>query len=133
MALTVPDVGEVLLLSYALNKTAASEVHLHLYTAIASAIDDDTVIADFTEATAAGYAAIELAGASWTVSTVGGTTTATYAEQTFTFTAASTNLGYYVTDHADTGLLWCEAFSDAPHTIPSGGGTEKVTVKIQGA
>ena len=132
-ALVVPNVGEVLLLSYALNKIAPGEtVKLKLYTAITPAIDEDTEIAHITEATADGYAAISLAKADWTVASVGDVTTAEQPQKTFTFTAASENLGYYITDEAGTGLLWIEAFSDAPHSIPSGGGTEKITVKLIG-
>ena len=135
MALVVPNVGEVLLLSYALNKIAPGEtVKLKLYTAISPAIDEDTEIADITEAVAAGYPAggIALAKADWTIASVGDVTTAEQPQKTFTFTAASENLGYYITDEAGTGLLWIEAFSDAPHSIPSGGGTEKITVKLIG-
>ena len=133
MSLIVPDVGEVLLLSYAVNKIVPGDVKLHLYTAIASTMDEETIISDFTEASAAGYAAISIPDTDWTVATVTDVTTATAAQQTFTFTAASTNLGYYVTDDAGTGLLWCEVFSDSPHTIPSGGGTEEITLKLIGA
>ena len=131
MSLKVPDVGEVLLLEYALNKTEPTEVKLKIYTNDYTCVEG-SVVGDFTEAVAAGYVAIELAGASWTVATVTGTTTATYAQQTFTFTAASTNYGYYVTNNAGSQVLWAERFSDAPHTIPAGGGTEKITIKLIG-
>ena len=132
MALVVPDVGEALLLSYALGKiTAGATVKLKLYTNDYTPVEGSTYKL-FTEATAAGYAAIDLAKASWTIATDTGVTTATYAQQTETFTAASTNYGYYITDIAGTGLLWAERFSDAPHTIPSGGGTEKITVNLIG-
>ena len=132
MALCVPNVGEVLLLSYALNKVAPTEVKLKIYKNDYTPVEG-SVVADFTEANAAGYAAIELAGASWTISTDGGgITTATYAQQTFTFTAASTNYGYYITNNNGSQVLWAERFSDAPHTLPGGGGTEKITINIIG-
>ena len=131
MALLVPDVGEVLLLEYALNKTEPTEVKLKLYTNDYTPVEG-SVVANFTEATAAGYAAIVLAGASWTIASSAGVTTAEYAQQTFTFTAASTNYGYYITNNDGSQVLWAERFSDALHTIPSGGGTEKITVKIIG-
>ena len=131
MALLVPDVGEVLLLKYALNHTEPTEVKLEIYTNDYTPVEG-SVVADFTEAVAAGYAAIELAGASWTITTTTGVTTATYAQQTFTFTAASTNYGYYITNNDGSRVLWAERFSDAPHTIPSGGGTEKITVNLIG-
>ena len=132
MALTVPNVGEVLLLSYSVNKIASGDLKLHLYTAISFAISEDTVIGHLTEANAAGYGIITLTGSDWTVASVGSVSTATHVEKTFTFTAASTNLGYYVTDAANTGLLWIEVFSDSPHTIPADGGTEKITLKLIG-
>ncbi len=131
MALLVPDVGEVLLLSYALNKTEPTEVKLRLFTNNYTPVEG-SVVGSFTEATAAGYAAIELAGASWTIASSIGVTTAEYAQQTFTLTAASTNYGYYITNNDNSQVLWAERFSDAPHTIPSGGGTEKITVKLIG-
>lgn len=131
MTLVVPDVGEVLLLGYMLNKVEPTEVKLHLYTNDYTPVEG-SVVGDFTEAVAAGYAAIELAGASWTIATDTGVTTASYAQQTFTFTAASTNYGYYVTNNDGSQVLWAERFSDAPHTLPSGGGTEKITVKLVG-
>lgn len=131
-ALVVPNVGEVLLLSYALNKIAPGEtVKLKLYTNDITP-DEDTVVGDFTEAVAAGYAAISLAKVDWTIATSVGVTTAEQPQKTFTLTGASTDYGYYITDEAGTGLLWAERFSDAPHTLPSGGGTEKVTVNLIG-
>ena len=131
MALLVPDVAEVLLLSYALNKVTAGDVKLHLYTNDYTPVEG-FVIGSFTECTATGYGAITLTGSSWTIATATGTTTASYAQQTFTLTSASTDYGYYITNNGATQVLWAERFSDAPHTIPSGGGTEKVTVNIVG-
>ena len=129
MALVVPDVGEVLVLSKALNKTASDDVKLRLYTNDVTP-DDDTVVGDLTEATATGYAAKTLTGASWTVATATGTTTGSYAQQSFTMTTQETYYGYYVTDNAGTGLLWVERFSDGPYTTGSAGGTVKVTPTI---
>jgi len=131
MALVVPDVGEVLLLKRALNHTAPDDVKVHLYSNDYTPVEG-SVIGSFTESDCAGYAAEELTGASWTVATVTGVTTATYAQLTFNLTGGKTHYGYYVTDNAGTGLLWAERFSDAPHVIPSGGGTEKVTVNLIG-
>ena len=131
MALLVPDVGEVLLLSYALDKVVPGNVFLRLYTNDYTPVEG-SVYASFTEATAAGYAEIELEGNDWTIATDTGVTTATFAQQTFTFTAASTNYGYWVVNNAKNQVLWAERFSDAPHTIPSGGGTEKITCNLIG-
>lgn len=132
MALVVPNVGEVLLLT----RMLADDVVVHLFTDSDVDPDDDTVLADFTEATAEGYESVTLigtggVGSEWTIETnLEGVTTAEYAEIEFTFTEASTNYGYFVTDSAGTGLLWAEKFTDAPHTLPSGGGTEKITIRI---
>lgn len=132
MALLVPDVGEVLLLSYALNKiTPGDSVKLKLFTNDYTPVEG-SLVGDFTECVAAGYAAIDLAKADWTIETAAGVTTAEQPQKTFTLTAASEDYGYYITDIAGTGLLWAERFTDAPHSIPSGGGTEKITVKLIG-
>ena len=131
MALLVPDVGEVLLLEYALNKTEPTEVKLKLFKNDYTPVEG-SVVADFTESDGAGYAAIVLAGANWTIATSVGVTTAEYAQQTFTLTGAITHYGYYITNNNGSQVLWAERFSDAPHTIPSGGGTEKITVKLIG-
>ena len=132
MALVVPNVGEVLLLSYSLNKIApGDDVKLKLFKNDVTP-DEDTVIGGLTEADTAGYSAIALAKADWTVASVGDVTTAAQPQKTFTLTGAGSHYGYYITDTAGTGLLWAERFSDAPHAIPSGGGTEKITVKLVG-
>jgi hypothetical protein len=131
MALLVPNVGEVEMLSRLLNKNASDNVVLHLYKNDQTPGEAD-VIGDYTECTAAGYASQELTGSSWAVSTAGGVTTATYSQRTFTFTAAEpTVYGYYVTNNAGSLLLWAERFSDGPYAIPGGGGTIKITPKIE--
>ena len=131
MALLVPDEGEVELLSMSLNKVAQADVKLKLFTNNYTPVEG-SVVADFIECVAAGYAAITLTGAGWTIATSVGVTTAEQPQKTFTLTAASTDYGYYITNGAGTKILWAERFSDAPHTIPSGGGTEKITVKLVG-
>jgi len=130
MALLLTDAGELNLLSRMLNKIATGDVKLHLYSNNYTPVEGST-LASFTACTAAGYAAKTLTGTSWSIVTTTGTTEASYAEQTFTFTAAQTVYGYYVTDSAVTVALWAELFSGAPFNIPSGGGSVKVTPKIQ--
>lgn len=129
MALVVPDQGEVEKLSRMLNKSATGDVVLRLYTNNYTPIEG-SVVGDFTDATAAGYAAKTLTGSSWTISTVGNVSTAAYAEQTFTFTAGETCYGYFVTNAADDKVLWAELFTDGPYVIPAGGGDINVTPKI---
>lgn len=131
MALLVPDVGEVELLSRMVNLNAPDDCILHLYTNNLTPAEGDTE-GLYTESTGTGYSAITLTGASWTVSTTGGVTTGSYPQVTFTYTGAEPNIyGYYVTDNAGTLLLWSERFSDGPYAIPSGGGSVKITPKIE--
>lgn len=130
MALLVPDEGEVEMLSRILNVNAADDVVLHLYVNDVTPGEGDTV-STYTECSAAGYAAITLAAADWSIATSSGVTTAEQPQKTFSLTEASTDYGYYVTNNDGTKLLWAERFSDAPHDIPSGGGKEEITVKIQ--
>jgi|SaaInlV_100m_DNA_2_1039680.scaffolds.fasta_scaffold09860_6 hypothetical protein len=129
MPLVAPDEGEILLLQYIVNMTPATDPVLHLYNNTDLTITDSVTIADITEASAAGYAAITLTGGSWTTVQSGGVTTAEYSEQTFAFTTGASLYGYYVTDTSDN-LLWLEEFSGAPFTLPSGGGTIAITSKI---
>ena len=126
MALLVPNVGEVKLLKYMLNKETALDEILHLY-ANDPSITTSTDIGDFTEVSAAGYTAITLVGTNWTVNNL--TTTGSYPEQTFTFTTSATAYGYYVTTTAND-LLWCERFSTAPFSLPSSGGQVQISLNI---
>ena len=79
----------------------------------------------------------------WTLATTnrgtGDTVSATYTQQTFTYSSGSgdTAQGYLVTTvgsnnyaGADTIILWAEKFSDGPYNIPAGGGTIKITPKV---
>lgn len=131
MALLVPDVGERELLSRALNKSIPDDCKLHLYINNKTPAEGD-VVADYTASTGSGYAPITLTGSNWTVTTAAGTTTASYPQVTFTYTGAEPNIyGYYVTNATGTTLLWAERFSDGPYAIPSGGGSVKISPKIE--
>lgn len=127
MALLVPNVGETEMLKRILNAATPDNVKLHLYKNNVTPSETDTV-STYTEDDGTGYAAISLTGSNWDTTTTAGT--ASYAQQTFTYTAGTTVYGYYVTDNAGTTLLWAELFSDGPYTIPSGGGTIKITPTI---
>lgn len=124
MALLVPNVGETEMLQRILN--GGDNCKIHLYSDNITPAEADTV-ASYTLVT--DPAAITLTGASWDTSSVAGE--ASYAQQTFTYTGAGTAYGYVVTDNAGTTLLWAERFTDGPYEIPSGGGTIKITPKIQ--
>lgn len=125
MALLAPDVGEVEILKRALNYSSADNCKLKLYINNYSPVEGSAV-GNFTESTASGYSTKTLTGSSWSISTTSNVTTASYAAQTFTYTAAETVYGYYVVNNAGTIVLWAEKFSSA-FVIPSGGGSISVT------
>lgn len=125
MSLLVPNVGETLMLKLILNNATQGDVKLHLYSNDVTPAEADTV-ASYTLVT--DPAAKTLTGSSWDTSTTAGT--ASYAQQIFTYSGAGTAYGYVVTDNAGTTLLWAERFSDGAYTIPSGGGTIKITPTI---
>jgi hypothetical protein len=128
MALVVPNVGEVKLLSYMLNIIAPPNTVLHLYSNNLTP-SATSVYADCTEVSASGYAAVTLTSATWTVATSAGVATASYPEITFTFSTSATVYGYYVTD-TSTNLLWLERFTAAPFQLPSSGGQILITSTI---
>jgi len=125
MALVVPNNGEGDALKAVVNHTAATNPILRIYTSNTTPAETDTA-ATYTEDTAGGYAAITLTGSSFTI-TEGAPSDATYAQQTFTYTAATTAYGYFVTRTTSGRIAWAERFTSAPFTIPSGGGTIKIT------
>lgn len=114
MALLVPTVGENKLIEFALGKSTPGDQILHLYVNNYTPVDGDTS-ASYTEMSTLGYAAKTLTKGSWTVAQNAGVAQATYADQTFTFTAgtAVTVYGYYVTDTTTGTLLWAEKFGTA--------------------
>ncbi len=126
MAMTVASVGRELFLKRDVNKASPDDLILHLFTNNYTPSIGDTV-SNYTESTASGYAAITLTGSSWTVSTVSTITTASYGQQTFTYTGGESLFGYYVTDNTGAILIGAERFSGAPWTIPSAGGTVSLT------
>lgn len=114
MALIVPNPSEVTLLQAALGFITPANQLLKLYVNNAT-LSDTTVAGDLTEMSTLGYAAKTLTKGSWSVTTVSNVATATYAQQTWTFTAGTmvTAYGYFVTDATSGLLLWAEAFSSA--------------------
>ncbi|QDU81546.1 hypothetical protein Pla110_32880 [Polystyrenella longa] len=125
MALLFNNTGESLALAIMVNKTAAANLTYHLYSNDKTPSETD-VLTDYTEASAAGYSAITTTGASWDTTSVSGS--ASYAQQTFTFTTDETVYGYFV--KKGTTMLFSERFSGAPFSIPTSGGTVAVTPKI---
>ena len=132
MAIVVPDVGEVEFLKAALGVAAMNATTtLKLYTNNITPGESDTA-STYTEASGSGYAAKTLTGTSWSVATVTGTTTGTYAQQTWTFSGALGNVYGYFIIRADSGVLLCaERFTDGPYNIANNGDQILLTPAIQ--
>lgn len=131
MALLVPNVGEVIALKAFLNHTASENQKLDLYTGNVTPAETDTH-SSYTAATGGGYAQASLTGSSWSVS-AGAPSSATYAQQTFTFTGApsvGTMYGYFVTMASAGTLMWAERFSAGPYTMANNGDNIKITPAI---
>lgn len=128
MALVIPNNGEGDGLDAFVGKTLPSTLVLRLYSSNTTPAETDTA-ASYTEYAAAGYSAIVLTAASWTT-TEGAPSSAAYAQQTFTMTGAGDAYGYYMTRNTGGRIAVAERFTSAPFSIPSGGGTIKVTPQI---
>ena len=129
--MVVPDEGERRLLEYIVNKTAPTNLVLHLYINSVSLSGETFTASSFTEANASGYASETLVGSNWTVATDGGVTTAVYNTTiTFMFDVGQSVYGYYVTNTSG-GILWAEEFPGAPFNLPAGGGEISVRPQVQ--
>jgi len=131
-ALLVPDVGEVAMLKMALGVISQEDQTLQLFVSNTTPAEGDTA-GTYTIATGGGYADKTLTKTSWSVSTSSGTTTGSYAEQTYTFTGALTTnttiYGYLVKMASAGTLLWAERAS-ATFVPANNGDTYKVTPTI---
>lgn len=131
MALLVPNNGEGDGLNYFVNALAPQNLVLRLFTNNITPAETDTT-ATYTEATFTGYAAITLAGASW--STVeGAPTSASFAQQTFTSSAAQATqnvYGYFMNRATSLRIALAERFTDGPYPIVNNGDTIKITPAI---
>lgn len=128
MALVIPNNGEGDALDAFVGKTLPSTLVLRLYSSNTTPAETDTA-ASYTEYAATGYAAIVLTASSWTT-TEGAPSNTAYAQQTFTMTGAGDAYGYYMTRNVGGRIAVAERFTGAPFSIPSGGGTIKVTPQI---
>lgn len=136
MTLLLPNDGERVVLSYFFNKTTPTSMTLRLFQNNITPAEAD-VIGTYTEATWTGYAAIALAGASWTV-TEGAPSDSSAAEQTFTSTAGSQNqdnYGYYLSADNEASppvieIRFSERFTDGPYNIANNGDAIKITPKF---
>jgi hypothetical protein len=131
MTLLVPNIGEELALKAFLNHTAGQNLVLRLFQNNITPAETDVAVT-YTEATFTGYANVTLTGSSWTV-VQGAPTEATFAQQTFSSTAAQATqniFGYYLTQVTSGSLAWAERFTDGPYPIANNGDQIKVTPKI---
>lgn len=129
MPLLVPNNGEGDALEYFVNRAASQNLVLRLFSNNITPAETDTA-ATYTEFAATGYASITLAGASWGAPSEGAPSSIAYAQQTFTMTGAGDAYGYYMTRLSSGRIALAERFTGAPFSIPSGGGTIKVTPQI---
>ncbi|SNT29202.1 hypothetical protein SAMN06265795_12258 [Noviherbaspirillum humi] len=113
MTITVANSGEVIALSYLVNKAAPENLVYRLFCNNITPAETDTA-STFTEAAGGGYASKTLTGANWTI-TGGNPSTAAYAQQTWTFTGALTTnptiYGYYATRLTSGDLVLAEPFT----------------------
>lgn len=112
MTLLIPNASEVKLLEFALGFSTPGNQLLKLFVNNVIPGDTDTA-ATYTEMSTLGYAAKTLTKGSWSIVPSSNVGTASYAQQTWTFTAgtAVTVYGYFVTDSTTGVLLWAETFT----------------------
>ena len=130
MALNFPDVGENIALEALVNKTAAQNLVLRLYSNNITPADTD-IAGTYTEATFAGYAALTLVGATWGAAAAGSITYG--SQQTFTrnVTGVPENIyGYYVTQAVSGILVYSERDGAAPFAVTNNGDAIKLTPTI---
>ena len=127
MALVVTTQGEIVLLESLLGINPLVSVTYHLYANnwIPSVTD---TLADYLEVSLTGYAPISIPAAAWAViaDNLGGAI-GTAPEIAWLITQAGPAYGYYVTDPADTVLLWAEAIPGGPYTFLADGSSFSLT------
>lgn len=128
MALLFPNTGENLVLEMIVNKTAAQDLVLKLYSSNTTPAETDTA-ATYTEATFSGYASASLTGASWGIASG----SIAYAQQTFTHNGGGVSnsiYGYFVVQVTSGTLLYAERDGAAPFTLTTSGDNVKITPTI---
>jgi hypothetical protein len=131
MTIVVPGAGEIIALSYFVNKTTTTEnIKYQMFATNITPSHSDTA-GTYTIAAGGGYADITMTGASWTVSG-SNPATAAYAQQTWTFTGALTTnptIYGYIGVGATTGTIFiAEAFTS--FTPANNGDTIKLSPVI---
>lgn len=131
MSLIIPNISDQTILKFIFGKLSTPDTQtLRLFTNNYNP-SKATVFSDLTEATQSGYACKNLNASDWVVATASNITTASYPQQTFTFTNNIKIYGYYVTTNVSgtNYLLWLERFT-APFELPGGGGSIAVALNI---
>lgn len=121
MALVVANVGENLLMTWAVKSTSTPEnwtlkLYTNNYTPVAASTHTN-----FTECAVSGYTAKTLSRGSWGDPSTNGSGKAemSYAAQTFSFTGSGTIYGYYIVGATSGTLIFAELFS-AARSVASG-------------
>ena len=131
MTLKLADLGCKQILIDAASVWNATALKLHLFKSNTTPTTSD-VIGTYTECDFAGYAAISMT--TWaTPSVAAHVATMVAAAKTFTRSTTGTaqNIyGYYVTDNANTILLWAERDSNAPIVVTNSGDSYTVTPSL---
>lgn len=131
MSLVACNGGDLLLLKYLLNNTAATDQEYHLYSNDWTPGQFD-LLSNYTEtSTATGYSAFRTVGTNWTCTTSSSSgATASYSTINYNFVTAATAYGYYCTSPAQQQLLYAERFAGGPFTLPAAGGTIALSPKV---
>jgi hypothetical protein len=114
MSLIVPDVGELYILAAWISGLTPANLKMYLYQNNMTP-DQDTVLADFTEATFSGYASQTMSLGTPTEVSHKAKTVAT-SPQVFTHNGGGTSntiYGYFVKDSVTGNLAWAERFGSS--------------------
>ena len=120
MAGILTNYGSEVIAERSFNDASASVDHELILYSNDYTPDKTTELADLTEVNAAGYSRITLTDGSWVVDTTANVTTLSYAEQTFTLTAASDIGGWAVVDDTDEVIMAQENDSANTRIDPEG-------------
>lgn len=135
MALLVSNEAEGRMIRLILNCTtgafAGENMSLRLYKSDTTPTSTMT-LADYTEATFTGYAAVTCTSGSWTITTGAPTSAEQTAASTFSCSATTSEAiyGYYLSQVTSSILMWAERFSDGPYTIANSGDKIILTAKL---
>jgi len=129
MTIVIPDAALVnLLLRMAGNGQSGVDFHLFVNN---HTVTVATILADMSEATWSGYAAVNVAYTDYTIQSVSahqGTIIAPPFSWGNSSGTGQTAYGYFVTQTGSAVLLWAANFDSPPATVPNGGGLATVPI-----